>query len=236
MKMRKNISTIQLIMTLIIGGLNTYMFFHWFFQLKNKRFLFMTWWNFYINSIFFIVVLFCDIYFYFSKNKKYEKLNYIFRNDYASVSTTLSIFVTIIFWGLIFKSLNPFNKSYDQNKIYRSIYVHLIITILLIIDLLTSEREENKFNFTHLNIDFIILGIYMILTIILIYIYDKPIYPFLKKIDFTLLLCYGILFVITMIISYYLYLGLIFIKYKYNIGLEKENNNLEEPLIIDKED
>jgi hypothetical protein len=69
MKMRKNISIIQLIMTLIIGGLNTYMFFHWFFQLKKKRFLFMTWWNFYINSIFFIVVLFCDIYFYFSKNK-----------------------------------------------------------------------------------------------------------------------------------------------------------------------
>ena len=241
MKMRKSISTTQLLIIIIIGGINTYMFFGWFLELKNRRFLFMTWWSFYINSVLLMVNLFCDIYFYFTKNKKYEDLNYLFRNSYASVSTTLSIFVTFIFWTLIFRSLNVFNKSYDEDKIYRSIYIHLIITILLILDLFCSERDEPKFKFSELNIDYIILGLYMILTLLLIYVYDKPIYPFLKNIHIFTLLCYGIIFIIVMFISYYLYLGLLILKYKYNIGLENENeneiNNLNDELFIDnKED
>ena len=241
MKMRKSISTTQLLIIIIIGGINTYLFLGWFLELKNRRFLFMTWWSFYINSVLLMVSLFCDLYFYFTKNKQYEKINYIFRNSYAAVSTTLSFFVTLIFWTLIFQSLNFFNKSYDEDKIYRSIYIHLIITILLIIDLFSSERDEPKFKYSELNIDYIILGLYMILTLLLIYVYDKPIYPFLKNIHIIPLIGYGIIFIIVMYISYYLYLGLLKLKYKYNIGLENDNendfNNLnEEPLIDNKED
>ena len=108
-------------------------------------------------------------------------------------------------------------------------------------DLFCSERDEPKFKFSELNIDYIILGLYMILTLLLIYVYDKPIYPFLKNIHIFTLLCYGIIFIIVMFISYYLYLGLLILKYKYNIGLENENeneiNNLNDELFIDnKED
>ena len=81
--MRIYIKNIQLFISLILfpfGIINFLYFLCRDFIDGPFRLKFMTWWNLYINSFYFIIVLISDISLYFN-NRKMEKINFFFREQ-----------------------------------------------------------------------------------------------------------------------------------------------------------
>ena len=141
--MRIYIKNIQLFISLILFpfGIINFLYFLCRDFKDPFRLKFMTWWNLYINSIYFIVVLICDISLYFN-NRKMEKINFFFREHYSPICTTLTILVTIIFWFFIYLPLKIKNekKLNELGNFYENFYVHFLITIIQIFDIFYAQK------------------------------------------------------------------------------------------------
>ena len=144
---RDKITIYQYFITFLMSSFNTISFFHFLTQLEEiDRFILLTWWNFYISSIFFIVILICDTNLFIFKSKRLEHINYYFRNHFYPVILIYSIFVSIIFWGIINPLSGYKQMGEDFYTIFRNYNVHGLIVIFLFIDMYFAERDKYSFN------------------------------------------------------------------------------------------
>ena len=235
--MRNKISLIQFLISLIIG---IYVFIMILYidisSFSFYQFLFMTIWNCYISTIYFVIIAICDFSFYIYKSNKLEKINTIFRENLSPAFTALTYLVSFTFWVMIFpvimKGKNE-GEEYDVS-LYIDLYVHLFLTIFQTIDIFLSYRENKgiviKYDFL---IASFIMGIYSILMLVLIFGFNIAIYPFLKNMTWYKGIGEILLFQLMIFIFYLIHVGLIKLKYKCKIFVLIDNN--EEKKLSDNE-
>ena len=179
--MRKKISFNQLIISLFIG-IYSLIEIIWFIKREKLiRFIYMTWWNLYLNSFYLFGILIFDILFYLKIK------NYFFRENLHPIFCTLTILVTIIFWLLIIPMLffkgSELKNDLTDLGIYADVYRHLILTIFQIVDLFFAEKENMNFNYKHwLGLGFIMFC-YSFVCVITFFKYNIVIYPFLENLN-----------------------------------------------------
>jgi hypothetical protein len=224
-RLRDKITINQYFITFLMSSFNTISLFYFLFQIEEiKRFIFLTWWNFYITSIFFIAILICDTNLFIFKSKRFEHINYYFRNHFYPIILVYGIFICIIFWGVI----NPLSEykqmGEDFYTIFRNCNVHGLIVIFLLIDMYFAERDKYSYNNNDVFMLFGIFTCYSILTIIMRKYFNIIVYNFLEKISFSLMLYVDLLFYLILFSFYYIYI--IFMNWKLKnkikvINLEK---------------
>ena len=217
--MRKNISLAQFLISFIIGiyAFITFFYFEWnFFNIR--QILFMTMWNLYISTIFLVTISICDFSLYLLKSNKLEKINELFRERLSPAFTALTYLVTFTFWVMIYPVLIKKGNGNFGLTLYINLYVHLYLTILQTVDIFFSYRKKKgiliKYDFL---IAAFIIMIYSILILFLVFGYNKPIYPFLNNMTWYKAIVEFIVFQFIIFIFYLIPVGLIKLKYRYNI-------------------
>ena len=218
--MREKISLLQFLASLIIGIYAFIMFIYIEILFFNpKQFLFMTMWNCYISTIYLIINSICDFSLFVLKSIKLEKISELFRETLSPAFTALTYLVTFTFWIMIFPVI--LRDSGDGNfgmGLNVNLYVHLFLTIFQTIDIFLSYRKNKgiiiKYDFL---IAASIMGVYSILTLILVYGFNEPIYPFLDNMTWYKAIIELILFQAMIFLFYLIHVGLIKLKYKFKI-------------------
>ena len=207
---RKSISKIQFISILIISLFNTISFLYFISQLEEMdRFLYMTWWNFYITSIFFIAILICDTNLFIFKSKRFEHINYYFRNHFYPIILVYGIFICMIFWGVINPSSEYKQMGEDFYTIFRNCNVHGLIVIFLLIDMYFAERDKYSYNNNDVFMLFGIITFYSILTNVMRKYFNIIVYNFLEIVSFTTMMVIGMSFYIFLFTFYNIYIKFI---------------------------
>ena len=225
--MRKEISFLQFSVSFIIGIYASIMFIHFVINYFNpKHFLFMTQWNFYISTIYLIVVSICDFSLYILKTKKLEKINELFREKLSPAFTALTYLVSFTFWIMIFPVLLKKGNGNFGLTLYFNLYLHLFLTIFQTIDIFISYRKKRDTLLIQNDIlvAVFIMGMYSLLSLILVYGFDKPIYPFLNNMTWYKAIFELILFQLMTFLFYLIHTGLIRLKYKNKIYILFDDN------------
>ena len=194
----------QLIISILFNGGNSIIFI---FLLKalyyNPRILlFLTYLSYCANSIHLFFCFICDIFLYLkSKNSEdndmnyrlieaddyrydnkpwFEKINNLNRNKYGMICNTFSIFVTISFWTLYFMGESYIKVSSGFYPMLRTYYLHLIITIIIIIDIYNFKRKC-AYSSSDINIIIILFLIYTIVIAINKFYFNINPYAFMHS-------------------------------------------------------
>ena len=227
--MRDKISLIQFLISLIIGIYTFIMIIYIniiFFS--PSQLLFMTMWNFHISSIYLIILAICDFSLFVLKSNKLEKINEILREHLSPGFTAITYLVTFTFWVMIFPVLiSEGNPNFGMN-LYLNLYLHLFLTIFETIDIFLSYRKNKRIIIKY---DFlvaaIIMGMYAILTLILIFGFNMPVYPFLNNMTWYKAIGELLLFEIIAFLFYLVHVGLIKLKFKFKFYILKEDEEEE---------
>ena len=233
---KTTITRTQLILSILFNGGNTLIFIILLktLYLDPGILKYLTYLSFCANSIFLFFCLLCDIFIYLSNNNSneinndyvliqeenkeedntwFEKLNDWNRNKYSLICNPFSFFVTFSFWILYFLGESYIRVSSGFTSMTRTIYFHLIITILVIMDIFISRRKYISKKDKYSNLVIIIFIIYCILICIMKYCFNIMPYAFLKS---------GLLFLICFIVISFVLLN---ICYKINIWLVNYAND-----------
>lgn len=222
--MRNQITKTQFIVSCVINGLNTILYFMSYdFTLNYYCLIYLTVITLDLNSIYLFLSFICDISFFIFKSEKLEAMNGFLRNKVCHVLNPISYLVTILFWGI-----GAFGGMGDifANFLFClfNIYAHLLITIFVIIDLLIADHEKHSFSCWILSIIYGYIIAYAIFCAILTLKFDNPPYPFLQEISIVPLLLYYAAFSVVCLLCYLLHLFIIKMKYKYIVKENNENN------------
>jgi len=224
-KMRNKITVFQYFITFLMSSFNTISFIYFISQLDEiDRLLYMTWWNFYISSIFFIAILICDTNLFIFKSKRFEYINYYFRNHFYPIILIYSIFVSIIYWCVINPLSGYKQMGEDFYTIFKNFNVHGLIIIFLFLDMIFAERDIYSYNNNDVSILLAIITCYSILTIIMRKVFNIIIYNFIELMSYSIMICTGLCFYLLLLGFYFIYI--IFINWmlkgkNININLEK---------------
>ena len=226
------ISKYKLISSIIFNGGNTFIFIILLKALLlNPGILkYLTYLSYCANSIFLFICLLCDIFIYFNNDndpselnndyylieegdvKKdipwFEKLNNWNRNKYNLICNPFSFFVTFSFWILYFLGESYIKVSAGLYPMVRTVYLHLIITILITIDIVISKRILISNNYKDSSTILNLFMIYCIFIVIMKYYFNIMPYAFLKS-SLLFLLCYMILSFILLFICFELNVSLV---------------------------
>ena len=236
--MRDSISKCQFFTSLIIYGLNTLIsiaILSLIFIRPKIIFMFLTMWTYYMNSVYLCINLICDFNLYINKSNKLEKLNDWNRNIYSQICNTFTYLVFILFWSLILlgKDFMNFGK-FNLFGIIINIYLHFLISVFCIIDIIIHEHNKISFKRKNFVIIFIIFTLYMILCALGKYVFNIYSYRFVRNGNLKQLLVAMFIFYIIIYNCYYFHIWLInkFNKEKNSINnlMNKEENsmNIEE--------
>jgi hypothetical protein len=236
----KSITKAQLISSIIFNGGNSIIFLFFLKALfYNQRILFyLTYLSYCANSIYLLFCLICDIFIYLKEknseenvmnyyklleadddkdnNKTWiEKLNNWNRNNYGIICNTFSFFVTICFWTLYFMGESYIKISSGFYSMLRTFYLHLIITIIIIIDIYNRKRNC-IYSCRDINIIFTLFLIYTIFIAIIKFYFNINPYAFMHS-SWGLLMIFIFIFFLILYFCYRLNLWLInYINDKYN--------------------
>jgi len=199
--MNNEITTKQLIFSIILNGSNTIIWLYFFITTLNpKTFLFLTSITGDLNCIYLFLCLICDISSYCSDGQKLYLLKEFLRNKLSHIINTMSYLVTILFWGLFLMG-----QMDDMDSLYSilfNIYEHIIITIFVILDIIIAEHKKHFFSKIILGFIYLYLFLYGIICGIATFVFDNAPYPFLKKIKYYVLIIYCIIFIFIAFLCY----------------------------------
>jgi len=112
-------------------------------------------------------------------------------------------------------------------------YLHLGVTLIMILDLFLTKREKVKFTFSSFIINTIIFIVYSILTFYRKFIKKINVYIFMERMDLLCSFFVAVIVYLCLIISFFIYMK-ISNKINYEYINEKENNT-EYNIIKEKE-
>ena len=225
--MRDSISKCQFFTSLIIYGLNTLIsiaILSLIFIRPKIIFMFLTMWTYYMNSVYLCINLICDFNLYINKSNKLEKLNDWNRNIYSQICNTFTYLVFILFWSLILlgKDFMNFGK-FNLFGIIINIYLHFLISVFCIIDIIIHEHNKISFKRKNFVIIFIIFTLYMILCVLGKYVFKFCPYTFIENGNLKQLLVAMFFFYIIIYNCYCFHIWLI---NKFNNEINSINNLL----------
>ena len=212
---KTSITKKQLIISVIFNGGNSFIFLILLKALYKEPGIlkYLTYLSYCANSIFLFFCLLCDIFIYLNNdnnngsneinndyalleadNKEkdeiwFEKLNDWNRNKYSLVCNPFSFFVTFSFWILYYLGESYIKVSPGLFPMMRTVYLHLIISILIIIDIFNSKRKILNDNSKDSCLVTNLFLIYCVLICIMKYYFNIIPYAFLKS-SFLFLICY----------------------------------------------
>lgn len=172
-----------------------------FYQL----FMHMTNWSFTMSTIYLFLILIFDTNLYFFSSEKLEKLNFFIRNSYSKIAFTFCFMITVCYWlYLIFGTLFKINMYSTKKPKYLlstylfNTYLHLGITIIMVLDLYLMPREEVKLTKSSFIINTLIYLFYLFCTYVQRYIKRIDVYVFMKgkslgTLIFLAIITYGII-------------------------------------------
>ena len=190
----------HLIISIILYGGNTILFLFYLQELFSNLYLikYLTQLSYYANSIYLFLCLICDIFLYLNNNLNeennyqlleeqndnyslewYHKLNDWNRNKYGIICNTFSFFVSISFWILFFLGETYIRVSNTFYAMLSTINLHLIISILIIVDIFNSKKDH-KFSYVYFGIISLIFLIYIAFTGIGKYYFNINPYEFMN--------------------------------------------------------
>ena len=140
-KNRERITLLQLIITLLINGINIifilfFVCYKFIFDFGSLKYLSNI--TLYFNTIYLFLSCLCDIYLFFFKSTKLEKLNYFLRYKFCNIINPISYLAFILFWILVIAG--GIVRAFESPmKALFSIYANLLINIFIIIDLFIND-------------------------------------------------------------------------------------------------
>jgi hypothetical protein len=150
----------------------------------------LTNWSFLLSTLYLFSVIISDSNLFFFAKDNLEKFNYFFRNTFSKIAYPYCYLITLGFWIiLIIGFITPIDTFIEKGTkitgemIFINLYVHLIVTIILTLDLFLYEREEIKFNWFSIIANSIIFIVYIISILIEKYVFDFYAYYFVKDIN-----------------------------------------------------
>ena len=231
----------QLTISIIFNGGNTIIFFVYLYKIITNfsQLKYLTKLSFLTNSIYLLICLYCDVkIYYYNKNSNIdiealhynlmietqnpdkentydtfcEKLNDWNRNKFGVICNTFSYFITINFWILFSMGSHYMKIGVGFWAAFDSIYLHLIITIIVIIDVFSSHRKMLVFSWLYYGIIAGLFICYCIFNYVDNYINFKKSNTYMNRSGFFL----AFLFLLSLILLLFCYLNHIYlIRYKY---------------------
>ena len=200
----------------------------------------LTNWSFIMSSIYLFLILIFDTNLYIFSSEKFESINFIIRNSYSKIAFPYCFMITITYWlflifGLFF-NINMYSKTRPKRVLLRILfntYLHLGVTLIMILDLFLTKREKVKFTFSSFIINTIIFIIFSILTYYRKFIKKINVYIFMERMDLLCSFFVAVIVYLCLIISFFIYMK-ISNKINYEYINEKENNT-EYNIIKEKE-
>ena len=212
---KREISPIYFCFLSLVTFINTLMLVKYLFTLPFHRlFTHETFWSFYLSSIYLIAIFILDSNLFIFKSSSLEKYNAFIRNYFSVVAYSYCYTITLEFWLILFFGLsfgqNPFSevKTISNKVLFDTLYLHLIITIIMLFDLFCTKRKFVKNKTLSFIINFIFFW-YCVVVLCTNYIYFKPAYPFMKDAGVMLMVCTFIISLVLVNLSYYLHLFLV---------------------------
>ncbi len=183
----------------------------------------LTNWSFFLSSIYLCSILVCDTSLYFFSSDKLENFNHFFRNIFSKIVFPFCFLISIGFWIILsigfISSYNTFLDSDQEitiDMIIINTYVHLVITIIMVVELILNEREAIKIlDWFSIITNTAIYIVYIISVCIEKYVFEFYPYLFLKDLNVLGMIIVGI-------VIYALLIGCIFI---YILITNKLNRN-----------
>lgn len=226
--MRTTIGKREFILSLIFNGINTGLWIYYiYYSIKNPHvFVFLTYITYHLNSLYLFTCLLCDIAFFCFNTTKLECFNDFNRNKYGIVVRTMSILVFFLYWSL--KFTGGMRDLVDLLDTIKTIYLHLIITVFVIIDLFSANINRHRFSFIYIGFCTLYFILYFADCGVSTFVYNYPPYPFLEHISLKGISIYAGVFYLVLIFCYYCQVLMFDIKYKLIIrtGFDYYNNTL----------
>ena len=225
-KQRTSISSVQLIVSCALTLINTCCLIA--YSLQNdwpRNHLYLTKWSLYFNSFFMIAMTLCDI-MLFMKNNSLENFNDILRNKIGPSLNGVSHVVMLFYWILLSVGGITFTQGGKALEVIKNLYTHGFISFFLIADIFVNHRERLKFEIVNVMGVLAFYFFYAIIIVIECYINFKEVpYPFMDVMSPFLLFVFVILVFVFMILGYLANIGLVKLKYKFNIFVDESANN-----------
>ena len=201
------LSLLTIINTLMLLRVLIYFSYH-------RLFTHETLWSFFLSSFYLISIFISDTNLYLFKSSSLEKYNSFIRNYFSVVAYSYCYTITIEFWLILFFGLtfgtNPFSeqKTISRVALYDTLYLHLGITLIMILDLICSKRKLVKNKTLIFIINFIFFW-YCVVVLCTNYVLFRPAYPFMKDAGVILMVVIFIISLTLVNLSYYLHLLLV---------------------------
>lgn len=172
----------------------------------------LTNWSFLLSTFYLFSILLCDTCLYFFSIKKLEKFNRFIRSIFANIAFPYCFLITIGFWvilliGFIFPMETFLEKGTEitLEMILINTYVHLGITILMLLDLFLNEREKTTINWYSSVTNTIIFIVYIVSILVEKYKYEFYPYLFVKNLNPGGMVLVGISIYVLLILSFVIY-------------------------------
>ena len=172
----------------------------------------LTSWTFYMNSVYLLLNVISDSYFFFTKKENLEFLNTFSRNKMAQIVNSFSYMVFFTYWIAVLMGPKVMEFPLEFNKVVSSLWHHGLITILIILDLFLYEHKQINFNlFDVMLISFIFLC-YGITLAVEHFAFSITPYAFMKTLSPIFLLLIAILAFGLMMGGYFIHILLLKLK------------------------
>lgn len=230
----REVSPLQLITILIVTLINFGFFILSCILGGALLFIFLTSLAHWSNTVYLCVVCICDISVFFFKSDKLEKVNEFMRNTYSIFSFTFEYTVTVLYWMLVLLG-DSFMTFYTENALMLSffIYLHGIITLFLLFDLVLFNHQKITWSNSHVMILSGLYLIYFIIVSISKFGYGINPYPFLVNASVGQLIVCIVAFYIIVVNSYQSHIW--FLKIKNDIQMKSISNYNNESKVELKE-
>ena len=186
--MKREIKSSYFILLSLLFFLNLLMLIHVITSFPFHRIItHETIWSYMLSSLYLFCIYFSDFNLYLFNSTRFENFNSNIRNSYSIISYSYCYSITIEFWLILFFGLifgkNPFteNNEVSLKMFLEAIYLHLGITIIMIIDLIFTKRKIKLRNHKILFKIKVIYFCYCIVVLFSNYLFLKSVYPFMKN-------------------------------------------------------
>ena len=225
---KREISPIYFGFLSIFAIINTIMLVRFLMSIPLYKILVQeTLWSFFLSSIYITSIFISDANLFLFKSTSLEKFNSFIRNYYSVIVYPYNYNITLEYWLILIVGLilgnNPFYEKGEVTTIIilESLYLHLAVFVILIIDLLCTKRKVSNSKTLSLIINFIFFS-YGVTILSSTYIFNMPAYPFMKDAGVSLIVIVFIMSLALINLCHYFHIFLVRkINRDYEISIKK---------------